>query len=120
MPQATTRLLAIEIRRSVALWFVPVMVALGLYISGGDPYADGLRLWGELRTKLGFVMVVMVPVAGAVAAWTAGRERRRGIEDALRVLPSPSAPRDLAAWAAATVWCVAAYLAVAAVRIVET
>jgi hypothetical protein len=114
------RLLVIETRRSVALWFVPVMVALGLYISAGDPYADGLRLWGELQTNLGFVMVVMVPVAGAVAAWTAGRERRRGIEDALRVLPSPSAPRDLAAWAATTAWCVAAYLVVAAVRIVET
>ena len=114
----TLGLLRIETRRSVAVWFVPVMALAGWYVSY-DHLGNGIHLWGETRTQFGFAMVVIVPVAGAVAAWIAGRERRRGLGDALASTPVPAFRRDLAAWAASFAWCALAYLAVVGYRSIE-
>lgn len=116
---AFLRLFAIETRRSVAVWFVPVMVVLGWWTSG-DASINGLKLWGELRTQLGFVAVVVVPVAGAVAAWVAGREQRRGLGDALEAVPAPAIVRDLAARAGVAWWVALSDSGVAAARTFET
>ncbi len=62
----TLGLLRIETRRNVGVWFVPVMVLAGWFVSY-DTTSNGLKLWVETRSAFGFAMVVIVPIAGAVA-----------------------------------------------------
>lgn len=58
-------------------------------------------------------------VAGA-AAWMAGRERRRRIEDLLATTPRPAFARRAATWTGTIAWGAVAYLAAAAILVALT
>lgn len=110
---AAWRLFRIEARRSVALWFAPIVAALAWY-AARDAVQDGVTLWATTSASIGRAVIVAAPLMGGAAAWVAGRNRRRGIEELLATTPRPAAPRDLVSWAAALVWGLLAYLAAGA------
>lgn len=105
------RLTVIEVRRSIAVWFVPVLIGLGWWIGDRSMFAKP-ALWAETRIGFGFAVVVMAPVVAGIGAWTAGREGRRDVGEALGTMPGPAFQRDVAAWAGTSGWGMAAFLGV--------
>jgi hypothetical protein len=103
------RLLRLELRRSAMLWLIPVIVVLFWYsvyrAAEAMPPLWNLRAMGMQHSAL----LVLVPVAGA-AAWMGSRDSRRRTADLVSVTARPRWARQLAVWAATTLWALAAYL----------
>ena len=109
-------LLRLELRRSPGIALFPLMIALMAWMiwdGMSDARVMGFALTGESSFAIGDTVVLFGPLVGGIAAWTASRESRRHTAELLSTTPRPAAARDLAAWSGTTVWCVAAYLAVA-------
>jgi hypothetical protein len=108
------RMVRTEVRRSMGMWLFPFMVAVLVWmIAGSGFWIEGL-LWGGAAMLIRDTLILFGPLAGGLAAWTAGRERRRGTEELLSTTSRPAAARDLAAWTGIVAWCGLAYLSVAA------
>lgn len=107
---AALRLFCIEARRSPAVWFVPVVVAITWYY-GQRSHAAEVTLWSKASAQLGESLVVLGPLVGGLAAWIAGRDRRRGTEDLLATAPRSQVTRDLLGYASSVGWGLLAYLA---------
>jgi hypothetical protein len=116
---AAGRLLRLELRHNVMLWLLPLVGALFWY----NGYREVMALppmWNlramTLQNRL--LLDLVIPVTAA-AAWMGSREGRRDITDLLGVTARPRWSRQLATWAATTVWAEVGCLScVAAVYIV--
>jgi hypothetical protein len=114
------RLIAIEARRTVAFWFVPLMVALTLLFDNGMGLAWRLYLWPEMSVMVRDSLILIGPAIAGVAAWMAGRDSRRRIGDLLATTPRPAFARQTAAWAGTAIWGLAAYIIAGAVLVALT
>jgi hypothetical protein len=112
---AAARLLRLELRHSAMAGVIPVVIALFWLITYRKTMAMA-PVWDLRAASLqsGAVLDFAVPVTGA-AAWTGSREARRRIADQLTVTARARWTRLLAAWAAATLWALAAYAGCVAV-----
>ena len=106
------RLLRIELRRSAMPWILPVIAALFWFDSyrfgtGEPPYWVLRTFWnmGQGRTFMDFA-----PFVAGVAAWIGSRDGRRRTTDLVAGAVRPRWAAQLAAWAAAAIWAVGAYL----------
>ncbi len=74
------RLLALHLRRSVALWIAPVLVPLCWVIGrGGTP---GWEYYGlSTAVHVLTVLVVLCPIAAGASAWDSARQRRSGFTE---------------------------------------
>ena len=112
-------LLRIEFRRSVALLCFPLLIVAAGWLTRGSLPA-GVYTWldtsGAIRETVPFVGSF---VAG-ISAWTAGRNKRRGMADLLLSTPRPPAARDLTTWAGTALWGAAVYVTLAAVLLSMT
>ena len=106
------RLLRIELRRSAMPWILPVIAVLFWFDSyrfgsGEPPYWVLRTFWnmGQGRAFMDFA-----PFVAGVAAWTGSRDGRRRTADLVAGAVWPRWAAQLAAWAAAVIWAVGAYL----------
>jgi hypothetical protein len=106
------RLLRIELRRSAMPWILPVIAVLFWFDSyrfgtNEPPYWVLRTFWnmGQGRTFMDFA-----PFVAGVAAWIGSRDGRRGTADLMAGAARPRWAAQLAAWAAAAIWAVGAYL----------
>lgn len=84
------RLFGIEFRRNLGLLlFLPAVV--GLVSTSFDVLPRGVWLWGATAGAIRGSLVLAGPVAAGLAAWVAGRNRRRGMEEMLAITPRPAA-----------------------------
>ncbi len=112
--RARLGLLRLELRRSPALLFFPALVLISWW-TARQTLPVRVSLWPETSVAIGDGVQLLAPLMGALAAWIAGRDRRRGIEELLATTPRPPAGRDLTVWASTALWSAAAYMTVAAI-----
>jgi hypothetical protein len=112
VPRTAARLLRIELRRSAMPWILPVIAALFWFDSyrfgtGTAPFWVLRTFWsmGEGRAFMDFA-----PFVAGAAAWMGSRDGRRGTADLMAGAVRPRWAVQLAAWAAAAIWAVGAYL----------
>ncbi|MEX1157940.1 MAG: hypothetical protein WEC79_03295 [Thermomicrobiales bacterium] len=117
---ATMRLFTIEARRSVALWFFPLMALVACWYADSRMSPIGVSLWRHNSAQIGETLILLAPLMGGVAAWAAGRDRRRGVSDLLATTPLPAARRQLSGWGGTLVWGIAAYLVAGAFIVMVT
>ncbi len=101
-------LLRLEARRSAGLLLFPFVV-LAVWFLSDQGRARGIWLWPDVSLSIESTVVLVAPLAAGIAAWTASRNRRLRMEELLATTPRPQASRDLASWAATTIWFVLAY-----------
>ncbi len=99
--------LGVVARRTLALPALPLLVVLAWFAGRAMP-AGWAGSWYAASAHMGSVVVVVAPLAAAVAAWEAGRGRRTGF-----AVLSATAVRSPAAVGALTVAVVTGYAAVA-------
>jgi hypothetical protein len=105
------RLLRIELRRSPMLWLLPLLAGL-FYVATYRPAMDNPPFW-NIRSGMiqSHTMLVFAPLLAGAGAWVGSRDGRRGLTDLVGVTAVPRWAGQLAAWAAATIWAEALYLA---------
>ena len=103
-----TRILRIELRRSVALWAGLLIAAVGVFVlfASNPPYQS----WMELVVVQRDIMQLTWPLALAAGAWQARRERASRVEELVTTTPKPRRRRVLPIAAAMAIGAVAAYL----------
>ncbi len=105
---ASLRLIRIEAKRSPAIWLVPVIIAVSWWLLSFQSWVD--FLWRSTNELLQVSTVSFAaPAMAGAAAWVAGRDRRRGVEDLLATTPRSVTRRQLALWAATSFWGLLAY-----------
>ncbi|MGH2531091.1 MAG: hypothetical protein ACRDJW_02180 [Thermomicrobiales bacterium] len=107
------RLLWIEVRRNDLLLLFPVVVALYGFVAWESVLVHSVLFWAENSVWARNSIVLLGPFAGAVAAWMAGRERRRGLDDLIATTPRPALIRDLTIVAATSLLGIMAYVVIA-------
>ncbi|MCM8749514.1 hypothetical protein NET02_10175 [Thermomicrobiaceae bacterium CFH 74404] len=113
------RLVAIETRRNAGVWLVVAIPLVSWWLLSAWGWVA--ILWSSTNEQLqAAVAPFAVPAVAGVAAWMAGRDRRRGIEDLLDSTPAPPAAREIALWAATAAWGVLAYATFAAFMMART
>lgn len=110
------KLLRIEARRSVAMWLFPFVVVLVGYTTA-ETLPNGFWLWPQTALSIRDTLILIGPLAAGLAAWAAGRNRRRGIEELLATTPRPSAIRDLFNCAATATWVCLGYVVAASLTL---
>ena len=87
---ATLGLFNIETRRNAAIWFVPIITGVAWWLLDSQSWTP--FLWDSTNRLLqeSFIPFAAPAIAG-VAAWMAGRDRRRGIDDLLNSTARPAA-----------------------------
>ena len=117
---AAWRLLRLELRRATMLRILPL---LGVLLAATELRND-LRhapLWPVRSTVVQYQMELIGAVVAGVAAWTAGRDRRRDLTDLVTATARPRWARQLASLAAVTAWAILLYAtSVAAVFVVTS
>lgn len=116
-PGAFPGLLLTETRRGVALLLSPFILAgvwwmawYGTYGSMIEPGFSGAYIWEETSRVVKDSILTTGPLAAGIAAWTAGRNRRRGVGDLLSTTALPGARRELFTWAGVALPFVGIYL----------
>ncbi len=116
-PRAFPGLLRIETRRGVALLLSPFILAAawwmawyGTYGSMIEPGFSGAYIWEETSRVVKDSILTTGPLAAGIAAWVAGRNRRRGVGDLLSTTALPGARRELFTWTGAALPFVGIYL----------
>ena len=64
---ATLRLFRIEAQRSLALWFVPVVLAVTWY-AGRESHATDMTLWSKTSAQVGQALIALAPLMGGLSA----------------------------------------------------
>jgi len=105
------RLLRLELRRSVMLWMLPLVVALFWF----DTYRGSVMplppLWGlRAGAMQQHSLIDFCPFVAGGAAWMGSRDARRRTRELVSVTALPRWGRQLATWAAAASWTAAVYL----------
>lgn len=112
---ATSRLLRIELRRSIALWFAPALAALVIWGTLSTMRPDGApTTWERSGTQLGLMFVVAAIIMCGLGAWAAGRAQRRQTADLLATVPRPVWLQDMALLTGVVTWAVVACVAAGA------
>src|SRR5215216_680471 len=110
----TGRLLWIETRRSIGLLAFPVLAGLAWlawFLQSDSDQHSGIALWPQTSADIAFAVAFLGPAAGGLAAWAAGRDRRRGLGDLLETMPAPPTRQELTLLMATTFWALLAFLA---------
>jgi hypothetical protein len=108
--RAAARLLRLELRRNAMPWLLPVAVGL-FWLTTYRKAVAMPPLWSLRAASMqsGAVLAFACPVAG-VAAWMGSREARRRTTDLVTISARSRWARQLATWAATTVWAIVGYL----------
>ncbi len=118
---ATLRVLCIEARRSPGLWLFPVMLGLAWWAATVERESDKLvALWPDVSFGIRDSAALLGPVAGGLAAWMAGRSRRRGVDELLATTPYPAAGREASTLSGTLAWPGLSYALVAAALVGTT
>ena len=105
---ATLRLFRIEARRNAAIWFVPVIVLIAWWLLDTQSWTP--FLWDSTNRLLQESVIPFAgPAIAGVAAWMAGRDQRRGMNDLLISTARPATQRRMTLWAATAAWGLVAY-----------
>lgn len=97
-----------EIRRNEARWlFLLVTIATALALS--DRTNRSGLVWSDVALAWRDALYPLLPWTAAAAAWTAGRERRHGLDELLAATGRPAFRRRLAGWAAVSAMGIAAF-----------
>jgi hypothetical protein len=113
----TGRLFWIETRRNVGLLAFPLLIGLAWLawlIQRQEEQHTTIALWPQTSVDIAFAVAFLGPAAGGLAAWMAGRDRRRGLSELLKTTPAPATKRDMTLLAATTLWALLAFLAAGA------
>ena len=110
----TATMLRIEARRSTGLLFFPVLVLAAFWVAR-EYLPNGVALWTAATYASRQTVIFLGPLMAGLAAWTAGRNGRRGMDELLASTPRSAARRDLTTWAAIALWGVLAYAGATAV-----
>jgi hypothetical protein len=106
------RLLRLELRRNIAPWLLPVIVAL-FWFDSFRGSLGGVPLWGA-RTFLslgqGHDVIDFGPFVVGAAAWAGSREFRSHTTDLVAVTPVPRWTGRLATWTATICWIMPTFL----------
>lgn len=97
-------LLRIELKRSVGLLAVPLLVLGTWWLVINDVMQAEVRLWPETSHLTIAMAFLLGPAAGGLSAWSATRSRRRGMEEMLSVTARPPFARELATWTGTMFW----------------
>jgi hypothetical protein len=111
-PLSFARLLGIEVRRSPMPLILPLVAALFWFDSyrpstSQAPFYPLVTFWNMGQ---GHTIIDFGPFVAGMAAWIGSRDGRRGTADLITATACPRWVAQLAAWAAAAIWAVAAYL----------
>jgi hypothetical protein len=111
-PLSFARLLGIEVRRSPMPLILPLVAALFWFDSyrpstSQAPLYPLVTFWNMGQ---GHTIIDFGPFVAGMAAWIGSRDGRRGTADLVTATACPRWMAQLAAWAAAAIWAVAAYL----------
>jgi len=111
-PLSFARLLGIEVRRSPMPLILPLVAALFWFDSyrpstSQAPFYPLVTFWNMGQ---GHTIIDFGPFVAGMAAWIGSRDGRRGTGDLVTATACPRWVAQLAAWAAAAIWAVAAYL----------
>ncbi len=109
---ALSDMMRIEARRSIGRAFFPAIAVLAGFLAAGS--LAEIPLWIDTSIVVRDTALVLGPVLAGAAAWMAGRERVRGMEELLESTARPAGARTLTTAAATTLWGVLAYAVVAA------
>lgn len=111
---AAWQLLRLELRRSPLLPLLPLLAVLLAFTELRNDLSH-LPLWPVRSTDLQVQVELTGGIVAGVAAWTAGRDRRRHLTDLVMATSRPRWLRQLAAWLAVTGWGLVFYAACVAV-----
>jgi len=112
--------LRIEIRRSVVLWAVPLLLAL-FYFDSFRTAAGFPPVWTVRSSVITSHMVAdFGPFAAGLAAWVASREGRRRTGDLVATTVRPVWARQASALGATLFWLLLAFLAGVAAICIDT
>ena len=112
--------LRIEIRRSVVLWAVPLLLAL-FYFDSFRTAAGFPPVWTVRSSVITSHMVAdFGPFAAGLAAWVASREGRRKTDDLLATTVRPAWARQASALGATLFWLLFTFLAGVAAIYIDT
>jgi hypothetical protein len=103
--------LRIEMRRSLALWFMPALVLVGV-IAAWRALWPGVDIWRNASQSVVASVELLGPAMAGVAAWCAGRDRRRGTDYLDDLAARPAGTAVLVHLAAIIVCSVIAYAVV--------
>jgi len=119
-PASAGRLLRIEIKRSAAVWALPLLAALFLY----DPFrtASGYPAVWDVRASVvpNKMLSYFIPFTAAFAAWAGSREGRRRMADLVTSTAWPAWARQAAAFTATAALFVLPFLAGVAALYIQT
>lgn len=119
MKENRLSLFRIELRRSLALWLLPLFVVVTGYAAIGE-LPEGVWLWPHTSVSVQAALVLVGPLAAGLSAWVAARNRRQNIEELLVTAPLSAAARDLTTWAATAALICFSYVLVAVSLILAT
>jgi hypothetical protein len=112
-PVPFLRLLGIETRRSQMPLILPLVAALFWFDSYRPSASVSPRLYALVtfwNMGQGHTIIDFGPFVAGMAAWIGSRDGRRGTRDLVATTARPRWISHLAAWAAAAIWAVGAYL----------
>ena len=107
------RLLRIEAHRNLGVFLFPFVIA-GILFMTYEALPVGVLLWPETALSIHITLVLTGPLAAGVGAWSAIRNKRRGIQELLATTSYSPAGRDLTRLGATAAWLAGAYIASAA------
>ena len=112
--------LRIEIRRSVVLWAVPLLLAL-FYFDSFRTAAGFPPVWTVRSSVITSHMIAdFGPFAAGLAAWVASREGRRKTGDLVATTVRPAWARQAAVLGATLFWLLLTFLAAVAAIYIDT
>ncbi|NED96740.1 hypothetical protein G1H11_15630 [Phytoactinopolyspora alkaliphila] len=101
MDRTTRRAFRTDLVRGVAPVAILAITGAGIATLFNDSERWAGR-WGPLMEYARVIMIVLVPLAVAAAAWQAGRDRRRRTDELLGTTPRPSWQHVALGWAGVT------------------
>lgn len=110
-------LLRIEVRRSAALFLLPLLLAAAWWLAWNGTYGvmneatfSNVYIWEETSRVVKDSVLNLGPLVAGLSAWAAGRNRRRGIGELLSTTSRSSVFRDLATWGGTALPSAAVYV----------
>lgn len=101
MNASTRRVLRTEVLRGAAPLAVAAIAVTGVALLIAYP-SEWAGRWAGLADSVSAALLVLAPLAATVAAWQAGRERRRRVVDQVQSAARPAWQRVGVTWAAVT------------------
>ncbi len=115
-----SRLLWIEFRRNAGIWFVLPILAVAWYLLDST-WVWTPFLWSDTNELLQKSLILFAgPALAGLAAWMAGRDRHRGVDDLLQTTPLPETRRCVVLLSATALWAILAYVIFAAYMLGRT